>query len=363
MDKELLQEMVENGYVNVQKHPTEDLYIYNYSKGAQYEEVWNEITIQCRGLIMDGQGNILARPFKKFFNWEQHDSSEIPASSFVAYEKMDGCLGILYWDSSGEPWLATRGSFISDQSQVANKILRENPEMLDWARNKADKGRTYCFEIIHPNYRIVVDYGGKKDLVLLGIIDTETGEDVPFPEAHPFTQVKILSGISDFHEIKSLNIDNKEGFVLRFECGFRMKIKFEEYCRLHSILTNVSTKTIWRCLREGTDFSNILEDVPDEFYSWVEGKKLYLENKFAKIKKRAQAEALSVIETFTEMEISIEEIMTTRRKELFERVSVNCTDPHLVLGLFDGKIWRVDEKIWKSIEPKFETPFLAGEEG
>ena len=45
-----------------------DIFIYNYSRSCTLEGVWNEATLQCRGIIVDKDYNILARPFEKFFN-------------------------------------------------------------------------------------------------------------------------------------------------------------------------------------------------------------------------------------------------------------------------------------------------------
>ncbi len=126
MNKELLKEMIEKKYVSVQKHPTEDLYIYNYTKLAQYEWVWNEITTKCRGLILDGKGNIVCNPFEKFFNLEELDNKkqDIPNEPFEVYDKVDGSLGILYW-SDDVPAISTRGSFVSEQAFEGTKILLE----------------------------------------------------------------------------------------------------------------------------------------------------------------------------------------------------------------------------------------------
>ena len=59
LDKTLLNKMVEAGYVNVTKHPTLPLYIYNYSKECQAKHVWNDVTETCRGLIVDSNQNII----------------------------------------------------------------------------------------------------------------------------------------------------------------------------------------------------------------------------------------------------------------------------------------------------------------
>ena len=80
--------MVDEKLVSVQKHPDAALYIYNYSPRVQFEKLWNEVTLQTRGLILDAEMNIIARPFKKFFNLEEHQPEDIPQMPFDAYEKI-----------------------------------------------------------------------------------------------------------------------------------------------------------------------------------------------------------------------------------------------------------------------------------
>jgi len=100
MDTQLLNELILENYVRVNKHPDRDLFIYNYTAKAQYDRVWNEITLQCRGLILDASGNIIARPFPKFFNLGEMEDQVIPALPFDVFEKMDGSLGITYWQGN-----------------------------------------------------------------------------------------------------------------------------------------------------------------------------------------------------------------------------------------------------------------------
>ena len=72
MDLKKLNDLISENYVMYQKHKNAELYIYNYTNACQYAGNWNEITTMCRGLILDNQGNIVARPFNKFFNIEEH---------------------------------------------------------------------------------------------------------------------------------------------------------------------------------------------------------------------------------------------------------------------------------------------------
>ena len=269
---EKLNKYYEDGLLYKQVHPTLPLTIWNYSESVQYGNLWDEVTLQTRGLVTDSEGNIVARPFKKFFNVDEnkHTSTE----EFDVYEKMDGSLGILF-NYKGEWVLATRGSFTSDQSVKGTELLQK------YDYNRLNPDYTYLFEIIYPENRIVCTYDFE-DLVLLGMIHTSTGDEVNIHSGNNedirfknllnnlgLNIVKKYDGISDYSYLKQSIADNKEGFVVRFSNGDRMKIKGEEYLRLHKIMTNLSTIGVWECLKNGDDVLELLKDVPDEFYKKV----------------------------------------------------------------------------------------------
>lgn len=96
INKELLQKMVDEGFVYEIKHPTLNLYIYNYSRKCTYEKMWNEVTLLCRGLVLDGEKNIVSLPLGKFFNFEEFGperiESELRGHDYRVYNKADGCL-------------------------------------------------------------------------------------------------------------------------------------------------------------------------------------------------------------------------------------------------------------------------------
>ena len=70
-DIALIEKMIDDGCISRQKHPLASLYILNYNKKANFNKVWNRATKMCRGLIVDEDRNIVARPFEKFFNYEE----------------------------------------------------------------------------------------------------------------------------------------------------------------------------------------------------------------------------------------------------------------------------------------------------
>lgn len=335
MNINLLNQLIADRYIVVQNHPTADLFIYNYSEKAQYDNVWNEWTMRCRGLMMDGNMNIVARPFVKFFNLEQHVDTILPDTNFEVYEKMDGSLGILYW-LNDEPFIATRGSFTSEQSMKATEMLKTTYKN---AIPKLDKNKTYLFEIIYPENRIVVDYGMEEKLVLLAVIDIATGKDVALEDIG-FPLVKRYDGIRDVHALKALEVTNKEGFVVKFENDFRIKLKFEEYKRLHRIMTKVSTKTIWEHLKEGKAFDEMLEVVPDEFYDWVKATKAEFLRAYAEIEAVARQE-YKVLED----------------RKTTAAYFKTCTYPHVMFKMLDGRSY--DATVWQLLRPEYEKPFGA----
>jgi RNA ligase len=343
LDLNILEQYVNEGWLEVNNHPSLPLSIYNYSRETQFNEKWDDITLMCRGLILDKEGNVIARGFNKFFNLEEHSPEEIPNESFEVFEKMDGSLiiGFVY---NGEFHTATRGSFTSEQSIDARKIVDEMK-----VSDIFKEGYSYLFEYIAPNNRIVVDYGDWRELVVLTIIDNKTNEEAKYPElismaCEGFRVVDRYLGIEDYTQLKSKIEGNKEGYVIRFKSGFRVKIKGEEYVRLHRLITNFSNVDIWELLKDGKSLNEFLDNVPDEFDVWVRSWIDKLKQEYEDI----EAEADFMYNRY------IDRFMT--RKEIAEIVLKKPQYLHAILFKM------VDEKdyshlIWKLIKPEYSKPF------
>jgi RNA ligase len=259
---EKLNKYYEDGLLYKQVHPSLPLTIWNYSEKVQFENLWDEVTLMCRGLVTDNNGDIVAIPFQKFFNIEENRFT--PTENFEVYEKMDGSLGIVFW-YQGQWVVATRGSFTSDQAIKATEILEK------YNKDIMFRHLTFCFEIIYPENRIVLDYGDDEKLVLLGTFDKNGKEtDSSIWSQWGFDVVKKYDGIKDFNQLKSMIKDDQEGFVVKFSNGDRIKVKGVEYLRLHKIMTNVTTTGIWEYLKNGEDVMELLKDVPDEFYKKIQ---------------------------------------------------------------------------------------------
>jgi RNA ligase len=50
---EVLNKYFEEGLVYKQVHPTLPLTIWNYTEKVQYEGLWDDVTLQTRGLVTD----------------------------------------------------------------------------------------------------------------------------------------------------------------------------------------------------------------------------------------------------------------------------------------------------------------------
>jgi RNA ligase len=318
-----------------------------------------------RGTVLDREGNIVARTFPKFFNMEEHKQEEIPNEEFEVFEKMDGSLGILF-HHEGEWHLATRGSFVSEQAIKGKEILSK------YRYDKLIPGFTYLFEIIYPENRIVCDYR-YEDLVMLAVIDNKDGyelrihdndihlEGIRFVNLYNnlgFKIVKKYDGIEDYKQLKSMIESNAEGFVIKFKSGFRMKIKGEDYVRLHRLLTNFSNVDIWELLKDGKNLDEFLDRVPDEFDKWVKDTIRNLQYHKYAIEERAG----KTHDYFRYGKYNDRETEPTKKEfaEHLESCKVEPSIRSICFAIWDRKDY--DHIIWKMIRPQYQKPFWNKEE-
>lgn len=330
MNLNTLHKYYEEGWLIKQTHPTLPLTIWNYSQATQYEGKWDEITLQCRGLVTDEMGNVVARPFKKFFNMEEEKHTE--TEEYEVYEKMDGSLGIaFYYDGK---WIfASRGSFTSEQAIKGGEMFKDK-----FQQSHFSKDSTYMFEIIYPENRIVVDYVGAERLVLLGRIGTHSGKEYGLDQfrKNKYDVVRQYS-TNKYRNLKNLIGNNFEGFVVKFSNGDRCKIKGEEYIRLHKIMTEISTKSVWECLSSGNDIYKILEDVPDEF--------------FDKIDEYVEELTSQYIRLEAEYNWIFNKLRTIEDRAEFANLAKRYKYPQLLFKMLDGSDY--SETLWRIIKPEF----------
>ena len=350
IDWNVLKDYVNNNLIIANKHPEYDIWILNYSPKVQFKNFWDIYTISCRGLVVDVDGNILARPFKKFKNYEEYDVSEIDLSQkYEIFEKYDGSMILLFYYESEMKWIvASRGSFISEQALEAEKILNEKCETY----NKLNHAHTYMFEIIYKKNKIIVDYGDSRDLILLAIINTSTGSELKHCDiislySKYFTIAKKYKiHVNDLHELKKLEENNREGFVIRFDNGFRVKIKFSEYVRLHGMLSNVSNILVWNYLKNNHNFDEFINKIPDELFNW-------LKNTIKELQSDFNAIEYCALKSF----VKIYHINNIIERKEFANEVIKSKYRSILFKLYDKKSY--DDIIWMMIKPVHCKPFRS----
>jgi len=265
-------------------------------------------------------------------------------------------LGILFW-YQGQWILATKGSFTSNQSIRAKEILNK------YNYHPIPKGYTTLVEIIYPENRIVCGYGDEESLVVLSMINNSSGKELDYTSLLYISDetrmplVKKYDGINDYKTLKSLISKDREGYVVRFRNGFRMKIKGEEYVRLHRILTGFSNVDIWEYLKDGKNIDELLDRVPDEFDKWV--KTTISDLRYGSYQLRERAGKLH--DGFRYGKFGDRDPEPTK-KEFAEFVMKQEEVLHAIMfAMWNGNNDKVDEIIWKLIKPKYSKPFWQKE--
>lgn len=255
--------------------PCRRLVGFDYNKTVVFNRLWNDVTKTARGLAFDREtGEVVGRSLDKFFNLHEAEVGGVeglPKENFIELEKADGSMISAFWYV--DEWIfMTRGSFISTQAAWAKQWATKNMKM-----DLLDKTQTHVLEAIYPQNRIVVNYGDMEELKLIAVRDPITGDYKSYEYMQNLAAM-VGCGIvkrytsKDVNEIvekcKTLSM-NEEGFVLRFDSGFMVKIKGEEYCKVHRIISHVTPLAFWRSI----DVSNFkvptdyLTGLPEEFRS------------------------------------------------------------------------------------------------
>ena len=351
LDMEELRRLVAANYITARDHPTLPYKILNYTPKTQFDRNWTTETELSRGLMYDTRdGTIVGRGFAKFFNWGEREVA-IPDEPFVAYEKLDGSLGLSYVDADGLPSVATRGSFSSYQAKRGTQVLRSTyAHTLD--KILALEKVTLCLEIILPEYRIVVDYQGREDLVLLAAFDLETGLEIDLDEPRiaalgfPMARRYAAASLDEARElIEGPLFDNAEGVVVRFAGGLRLKLKREEYLRLHRIVTGITPRRIWEMLKEGSPpIERLFAGTPAPFQAWARIEVGKIEEQRAQIDGASQEAYRQIVAA----------VPAGDRKAFAMQAA-----PHryraILFKMYDQQPY--DEIVWKLVRPGPADPF------
>jgi RNA ligase len=226
--------------VSVSHHPDLDLVLLNYTPAAHntlhaFPQGWTEPLRLCRGIVFDRNGELVALPFRKFFNYGEHPETMVLSDEpFEATVKYDGHLGIIF-RYQDQIILTTRGEFTSKSSLIGNAMLKD---YLNGWQTIFPGNLTLAVEIIHPETRVFTDYSFT-GFMTIGATDINSLDELSYREivkfaeylGLPFAEAWEGNDIAQLIQyMQNPTVLNQEGYVVRFtQSGIRMKLKFQTY--------------------------------------------------------------------------------------------------------------------------------------
>lgn len=365
LDLNDLNREINDGYVSARRHPADpDLMILSYTKQAHIENRWNDITKKCRGIIARDHGGgdieVIAQPFTKFFNYGWEIAGEFDLDErVIGFDKIDGSLGILYPDPFKGWAIASRGSFDSEQAERGTQILqRYIAEGFE-----PDPSRTYLFEIIYPENRIVLDYGDAEKLVLLNAGKTDATNpnviELGLPPTR-FFETPATTPVMTLREMIALpDRENAEGMVLHFvdrDPVAMVKLKQEDYLRLHRVVFGFNKRSVWEAMRSGDSLHDLLARVPEEVRKWLNRTWWELRDEYRAIDHSAFEDWGRIAETvwpFPKTPPMAGSVSREDRKRVAE-LALKTDYPGLIFLILDEDFGKLDEAIYDLIRPSGE---------
>lgn len=198
---------------------------------------------ECRGIIFDtATGDIIRRPFHKFFNVNERDETQDHSVDLsrphAILEKLDGSMIAVFAHEGKLVWGTKMGA--TDVAKPVEEFVARNPEYVRFAEEAIANEWTPIFEWCSRKQRIVLDYFDDQ-LVLTAMRHMNTGSyalhgnleaiglayAIPVVRAFdPQTDMKaFIEHVRDLQDI--------EGFVVRFDDGHMLKLKCDWYVQIH----------------------------------------------------------------------------------------------------------------------------------
>ncbi len=209
--------------------------------------------MECRGIKFCSQGLILARPFRKFFNYGERGSDLPVWRPHYITEKLDGSMVHPVLLDNKDFFLMTRKGHTDVAQKAERYIMGTDVRYIPFCKAMLRGQWTPIFEYTGPNNRIVLRYE-QEGLHLLALRHTINGSLmaratlVAIAEPYGVPPVPIPSilsiGIKNVEEFvkHTRELTDAEGYVIYFDDGYMVKIKAEDYVLKHRALDDLGSK-------------------------------------------------------------------------------------------------------------------------
>ena len=137
---------------------------------------------ECRGIIFDNNGNLISRPYAKFFNVGEKIETDIKnidiSKPHIVLDKLDGSFIRPFRTNDGIFRVGTKMGE-TDIAEMARPFFdKENyRQFANWC---LDRHLTPIFEFMSQKNRIVIDYGDVDSLILTTIRDNYSGNYIKY---------------------------------------------------------------------------------------------------------------------------------------------------------------------------------------
>jgi RNA ligase len=225
------------------------------------DPVGSAIRRECRGMIFNQDGELISRPYAKFFNIGEKEETQLNKvnlyESHIVLEKLDGSMIRPIPTAEGFN-LATKAG-VTEISQQAEVFISDKPHYAKFIHSMFDGKLTPIFEWVSRKNRIVVDYEND-NLILTAIRNTEMGHYLPYfnmldlAEHWNIPVVKAVDGLA----VQNIELfvkqireweNGEEGVVVRFDSGHMVKVKSADYVLRHKTKDAINQeKNVLQCL-------------------------------------------------------------------------------------------------------------------
>lgn len=251
-----------------------NLVLFKYSQIDS--DFFNPIVKECRGIILEKDTwRVVAYPFKKFFNFGEAYADEIDWESAVVETKEDGSLIKVYF-YDGEWRVGTNGTIFAENAELNSGPYKNFRELFDAAAEKCgfdfsrlNRYYTYVLELCSP-FNIIICPQSEMRLIHIGTRNNRTFQEVEADIGIPHPQRYALSSLEDCITMAKTFDFTKEGFVVKDKNYNRIKVKSEDYVRVHRLANNGS-------MTEERAIELIRENELDEFFTYFPQYKEYIE--------------------------------------------------------------------------------------
>lgn len=250
------------------------LFTLKYTRAVFYDALWdaNPLLLECRGLVVDSDYNVVVKPFTKVFNYQENGTTINPEDMCCFVRKVNGFMACVTRNSkySDNLIVSTTGSLDSEHVDLAKNHI---PSSYWW--HAIEEGETLIFEICDPSDPHIVHeddgawlIGGYASIGENKFL-RHSEDNLDFI-ADEIGMKRFNSKLRTFGEILDLSKTvTHEGFMVKsFKTGQELKIKSPHYL-ITKFLARMKETRLRNIIEKG-NIREAMRNFDEEYYPLIE---------------------------------------------------------------------------------------------